>query len=39
MKKSIFTSKQKWDGKLPHVTGGCVPFITIENEKDKNYGQ
>ena len=32
-------SVQKWDGKLPHVTGGCVPFITIENEKDKNYGQ
>jgi regulator of protease activity HflC (stomatin/prohibitin superfamily) len=23
----------KWDGKLPHVTGGAVPFINIEKEK------
>jgi hypothetical protein len=20
---------QKWDGKLPHITGGAVPFISL----------
>ena len=24
---------EKWDGKLPNVTGGSVPFIQIEREK------
>ena len=24
---------EKWDGKLPNVTGGAVPFIQIEKEK------
>jgi regulator of protease activity HflC (stomatin/prohibitin superfamily) len=24
---------EKWDGKLPNVTGGAVPFIQVEEEK------
>jgi regulator of protease activity HflC (stomatin/prohibitin superfamily) len=24
---------EKWDGKLPNVTGGTVPFIQVEKEK------
>jgi regulator of protease activity HflC (stomatin/prohibitin superfamily) len=24
---------EKWDGKLPNVTGGAVPFIQVEKEK------
>lgn len=26
-------SVQKWDGKMPHVTGGALPFIDIAKEK------
>ena len=24
---------EKWDGKLPNVTGGAVPFIQVDKEK------
>jgi hypothetical protein len=25
-----YEAVQKWDGKLPHITGGVTPFINVK---------